>query len=340
MQAVSLVSTPTAKHVPVKKEVFMFKTKDSYTLLLSRMCPEKEVGAHSHPVMLIHGLASNRFTFDLNPSKSISSHLASKGWDTWILELRGSGKCKGLNSGHAKEISWNFEDHIEDVSAALEFVHKLTNRAVHLIGHSMGAMLVQCLAAGRNKHMVRSGVSIAGSFLMETSRWLDFMWLLPFVKGFHLETIHVEFIQKTLGPMSHSLNTPWDHLFFQHENTESDAAFELFQKNWEPLSVCLVSQISSVFEVQGLLSHPGNKPYNSILKEIEIPMCCIAGSMDSQCPPDDMKKASSLMQNSTFKCFGKKSGQECEYGHFDLIIGRNAKKEVWQEILHFLVEND
>jgi poly(3-hydroxyalkanoate) synthetase len=45
-----------------------------------------------HPVLLCPGLASSGAIFDLDPSVSVAEHLASKGFDVWIADLRGKSE--------------------------------------------------------------------------------------------------------------------------------------------------------------------------------------------------------------------------------------------------------
>lgn len=325
-------------HDKIEKETLFCTTTDGNIIALWRFRVPIEITEHTHAVVLLHGLASNRFTYDLDPDVSIANYMASNGFDTWIVELRGSGSSKFSKNQKQMNPVWNFENHVEDVRAALTEIHSKSGKSIHLIGHSMGAMLLQRAVVGVCKPLIRSGVSIAGAFCMENSRWNDFLWLWPCVQTF--ETIHIEFFQQTLAHLSYQFNTSWDELFFCSDNIDNNVARELFQKNWEPVCTSLLSQIRTAFTHTGLLSCPGNKTYTETLKNITTPMLCIAGSNDEQCTSADMEKAASLMPNSTFICVGKKFGQLHEYGHFDLIVGRDAKKDVWDRIIKFLVDND
>lgn len=310
-----------------------------HTLILWRCIPPQTSSIHTHSVILCHGFASNRYTFDLQPEVSVADFLATKGWDTWVLELRGSGKSK--NSGPpGTDDSWHFEDHIEDVRAIIEKVYSVTKNPVHIVGHSLGSMLVQCACAGESgkNGLIRSGVSIAGTFLMPETEWKRFLWLWPVIQ--HFNTIHPEYIQEFLAPMSFRLNTPWDQLFFCSENVDHRIARDMFRKNWEPIPVSLISQLRSVVEPSGLCSKDGSKAYVDLLPSIKIPMLLCTGTSDEQCPPVCMQRAKSLIPNSTHVCFGKKYGHKNDYGHFDLIVGLNAKKEVWDVISDFLEKND
>jgi pimeloyl-ACP methyl ester carboxylesterase len=331
-------STRTLEDQAIKEEKSTCTTSDGHTIALWRYSPRKEKTERTHPVVLLHGLASNRFTYDLNPNVSIAKHMASKGWDTWIVELRGSGDSKSANNNRATDTSWVFEHHVEDVRVALKEIFTQTNKEIHLIGHSMGAMLLQRTATGPSRDIIRSGVSIAGTFVMENSRWKEFLWLWPIVENF--DTIHTEYVQKILAPMSFRFNTVWDELFFCTDNVDPNVARHMFAVNWEPVSTRLLSQIQTAFTANGLRSQPNNKIYKDTLTKIQTPMLCIAGSKDEQCTATDMKKASTLMPTSIFKCMGKEFGQKHDYGHFDLIVGRDAKTEVWGPIIEFLTKND
>ena len=56
--------------------------------MVRKRCPDRP---HRAPVMLVHGLAQNRYSWHTSRF-SMSAWLAAKGWDTWNLELRGHGR--------------------------------------------------------------------------------------------------------------------------------------------------------------------------------------------------------------------------------------------------------
>jgi pimeloyl-ACP methyl ester carboxylesterase len=291
-------------------------------------------------VLLCHGFASNRFTFDLNPRVSVAEYMARQGWDTWVVELRGSGKSKNTGPSHEGNTSWCFDDHVEDMRAFVEKVYAVSGKPVHVVGHGMGAMLAQCAAAGvrTNARMVRSGVSLAGSFVMPESEWKEFLWLWPVVQTF--PTIHPQFIKEILAPMSFRLNTPWDQLFLRHSNIDADVAREVFSKNWEPIPVSLIAQLRSAVDEQGLRSADGKALYADRLGSISAPMLMLAGAKDQQCPPATMQAAASRVAGSTYQCFGAQHGHKRDYGHFDLLVGLSAHQEVWTVVSDFLHQHD
>jgi polyhydroxyalkanoate synthase len=352
-----------------KREVYTCTTRDNYTLTMQRCfaCTEEGIiiePIHNHPVILCHGFASNRFTFDLNPEVSVANYLADIGWDTWLVELRGSGLNNdiaankpaslvgtsdwlddwkntsgiGANPGEHRH-DFSFSDHVEDCRAIVEHVNLITGLPVHFIGHSMGAMLLQCCAGGEsgNKGLIRSGVSIAGAVVMESSHWSYFKWLWPIVK--HFGTIHPEYIQKVLAPICFSFDNPWEELFFHHNNVHAQVASRMFSRNWEPISLALIDQLRFCLEKGGIHKQDGTQ-YSDSLKLIESPQLLLAGTRDEQCHPICMETVNKMIPGSVYKLIGMKSGHKNEYGHFDLIVGKNAKKEVWDMVSRFMKTND
>ncbi|KAJ1489593.1 hypothetical protein T484DRAFT_3470631 [Baffinella frigidus] len=79
-----------ASSLPVlRREVFECTTHDMCTLTMWRCFAAPTAPTRKHSVVLCHGLASNRFTFDLQADVSVVDYLAEQGWDTWLVELRG-----------------------------------------------------------------------------------------------------------------------------------------------------------------------------------------------------------------------------------------------------------
>ena len=50
------------------------------------------------PILLIHGLGSNRYDVDFPDERiSLAKYLYRKGFDVWVLEMRGAGKSQALS---------------------------------------------------------------------------------------------------------------------------------------------------------------------------------------------------------------------------------------------------
>ncbi|OAY70599.1 hypothetical protein ACMD2_13988 [Ananas comosus] len=62
-----------------------------WRLALWRYMPSPEAPKRNHPLMLLSGVGTNAIGFDLSPGASFARHMASQGFDTWIVEVRGAG---------------------------------------------------------------------------------------------------------------------------------------------------------------------------------------------------------------------------------------------------------
>lgn len=125
-------------------ELAFARTVDGWDLALHRYRPAVEV-AGREPVVLCHGMLSNRFNVDLDERTSLARYLRARGFDAWVMELRGHGLSRRApGGGRARRFDWNLDDHIQrDLPAVLSHVRRETGAArVHYFGHSMGGMLL------------------------------------------------------------------------------------------------------------------------------------------------------------------------------------------------------
>jgi alpha-beta hydrolase superfamily lysophospholipase len=67
-------------------------TDDGWRIALHR---HRGDGKRCHPVVCCHGLAANRVGFDVTPEHSLAHHLAARGYDVFVVELRGHGDSGG-----------------------------------------------------------------------------------------------------------------------------------------------------------------------------------------------------------------------------------------------------
>eukprot|EP00238_Polyblepharides_amylifera_P005769 CAMPEP_0196590884 /NCGR_PEP_ID=MMETSP1081-20130531/67874_1 /TAXON_ID=36882 /ORGANISM="Pyramimonas amylifera, Strain CCMP720" /LENGTH=634 /DNA_ID=CAMNT_0041914107 /DNA_START=487 /DNA_END=2392 /DNA_ORIENTATION=- len=136
-----------------------------------------------HSVVIVPGCASNARSFDLGPSVSLPRYLASQGYDTWVVEMRGVGEAvhgktaPGLyldkdapavktiagksgvtfkdsfmswKSWAGEKMIWDVDTYIkEDFPVALEYIVKKSapsSGQVVGVGHSMGGMILYAYA--------------------------------------------------------------------------------------------------------------------------------------------------------------------------------------------------
>jgi len=116
-------------------------TSDGWGLALYRYRPAT-ITPGREPVVLCHGMLTNRFNVDLDEEISLARYLRGCGFDAWVMELRGhGGSRRGAAGGR---FDWNIDDYIQrDMPAAIDYVRKETGaERVHWFGHSMGGMIL------------------------------------------------------------------------------------------------------------------------------------------------------------------------------------------------------
>lgn len=329
---------PPAAGEPLE-EVHTCTTRDGWRLALTRFRPAKET--RRHPVLLVPGLSSNRFSYDLTPRASLARYLARHGYDTWILELRGHGRSdrpKLVGKGEA----WTFDDHLFlDFPAALDRIRELTSRSsVHVVGHSMGGiMLYGHMALGGEG--VRSAVTIGSSLdYSGSSSWFHgltrFLWLERVVPAVPFGPM----MQLTSPLRGHWANV-LDEFNAWHANVVPDEYRQLCRSNFHVISPRVLTQLATAFSEGGLRSVDGSWRY---LKELEgkpsVPVLALGGSKDRQCPPEAVAHTLESVHGAELRMFGRGQGHAEHYGHFDLVMGKHAPDELWPLLLEWLDHND
>lgn len=125
-------------------EVHRVWTKDDYGLTIHRIPPV--MGHNGYPsVLLVHGMLSCGAQWIVNQNKSLAFMLSNAGYDTWILNARGtslSERHKTIKSDDPK--FWDYTFHeigYYDVTASIDYILEVTqSQALHYIGYSQGTI--------------------------------------------------------------------------------------------------------------------------------------------------------------------------------------------------------
>ena len=110
------------------------------------------VGArYKTPLVMLHGLGSNRLNLHLTERYSVALAMAERGFDVYVPEVRGAGLSRFAEGEAAGSREWGFADFaLRDVPAVIDRICELSNASgVHALGHSMGGMLLYAYATTR-----------------------------------------------------------------------------------------------------------------------------------------------------------------------------------------------
>src|SRR5690349_4226726 len=108
-----------------------------------------------HPVLMIHGLGANRLNMDLDDRYSIARAAKRRGFDVFVLELRGAGLSQAPGGRDRALFEWGFDDYRwRDLPAAIDAVlTRAGASALHGLGHSMGGMLFYAHGTSQPKNL-------------------------------------------------------------------------------------------------------------------------------------------------------------------------------------------
>ena len=96
-----------------KVERHYAQTQDGWKIALHRYPNDEAVRAGRRPVLLCHGLGANRFNLDAPGRLSLARWIWAQGYESWVIELRGSGYSSRPRITNELKYDWTFDDYVE-----------------------------------------------------------------------------------------------------------------------------------------------------------------------------------------------------------------------------------
>jgi pimeloyl-ACP methyl ester carboxylesterase len=318
-------------------EIHFATTADGWRLALIRYRPVENGGVpHAEPVLLVPGIASNRYNMDFTDDLSLARFLAQKGYDAWIVELRGRGLSMRPRLFSKIRYDWSFDEYAErDLPAAAAAIARATGqRRVHLVGFSTGALAAMAFLSDPHRSVeVGSLVSIGGatSFkrtgknvsgrLLRNLRWLRHRWLM-----------------RVLAPISGYWHPSPLQIIHNPENTDGAVQRRALVNMIANFSRNEVLQYSDWILNDVFRSIDQRRDYRAELPRINTPALLLAGPRDVLATPDAVKATYEALGSADkqFMICSRAQGMRVNYGHFDLVIGRESPAEIYPLVARWL----
>ncbi len=301
------------------------------------------------PVILVHGLGTNRFDVDFpDPRLSLAKYLHGQGFDTWVIELRGTGrshKDSWLARCRTKlKSDWTFDDYIfKDLPALVQHISKKSGKKkFHWIGHSLGGTVVYAAIEHLGSSVCASGVTLGAAMsasarpgyvkmLLKIDSLIKRMPCMP-VRPFAQ-------VGARIGRWVAPLNDNFVYAFDNVEIKTLETGLKVAVENW---SSPLFLQLHQWYRTNHFTSLDGSFNYKNRLKEISAPFLVCAGSVDGMTPYPDVHFAFRKIRSKDkrFLVFGRDHGCRTEYAHIDLVLGKNAPREVFPAIAEWMKSHD
>jgi pimeloyl-ACP methyl ester carboxylesterase len=306
-------------------ELLAAPTRDGWTLTLGRRRPR--AAPRRPPVLFVHGIAMNRQAFDFGVERySVAAHLAAVGFDGFALDLRGHG---GSRRGPTSR--WTLDTYLEeDLPAALDAIRAATGSdEVLYVGHSQGAILGMA-ACALYPERIRALVALGGPANFDVQpRLRTLVGLRRLGLGRYLR-----FLARTLAPFVGYWQPPLLELSINVRNMERPIYRRLLANAMENLQPGVLDQFAVCIRDDTFRSYDGKVDYRALFPGCRQPALFVAGEKDGIAPPAAVEEA--------FHAWGGPKRlwiPERDYGHADVLLGRNAPEVVFPAIRDFLEEN-
>ena len=314
-------------------EIHFAKTSDDWRVAVLRYRPEPSVGRRPDPVLLVHGIAANRYNLDFANDLSMAQFLAARGYDVWMVELRGRGLSTRPRLFSKVRYDWSFDEYPErDLPAAADAVLRATGaKRLHLVGFSTGALACYAwLSDPQRTTEVVSLVSLGGpTSFKRTSRTVSGRLIRS------LRWMRHRFLMRLLAPLGGLVPLQIIH---NPENTDPSVQRRAMVNMIANFSRNELLQYSDWILNDAFRSIDHRRDYRAELHRITTPVLFLAGPRDILAPPDAVKVTFDAVGSTDkqFQICSRAQGMRVNYGHFDMVIGREAPAEIYPLVARWL----
>lgn len=328
-------SKPPARHTVA--------TRDGWRVTLHHRPPPPD--GSGAPVILCHGMGSNRHNMDGPGRCSLARFLQARGYDVWVLELRGAGHSRRQLRLPPVPYRWTFEDHVQhDVPAALGLLRQLTDRDRFLwVGHSLGGMVAYASLMTPVADAFAGVVTLGSPGMTDVGhesidRWIRLRGALRLAPA-RLPTRHLAHLgapfASWIAALAPTLVRDW---FWHPDNFDLEVVRFMMRHGVEDLPRSLIAEFARWYEAKQMSDRYRVFQFSDHLERVRVPMLVIAGARDRLTPAADLERLVERLgsEDKRFFLAGHASGLQHEYSHVDLVLGRHAPDEIYPRVAEWL----
>lgn len=326
-------------------------TRDGWRLGMRHIAPAAP-DPGKLPVVLCHGLGLNG-TFWTITDDHLPAQLAARGYDVFIVDLRGSGESArvgkvGAINAHLRETPflelgeglWNVDEMaFYDVPAVLDYVqHQTGHVQVNWVGHSLGGMLIfPFLELSPAAYRIANFVGMGSTVSLSEAPQKD---MLRANRGLRVLGRFVS--TGRLGrPLMHFRFPGLDRIdqfYYTSENVDRWTTSRFYGYTLEDPGRSALRQLAPYLEFGHFVSADRKIDYSALLPRVTTPTLMIAGESDcmSDIPSTELTLAGLSSPDKSLMRFGKRDGQVADYGHCDLVWSRYASREIFPSLIAWL----
>jgi predicted alpha/beta hydrolase len=311
------------------------RTPDGWNLALYRY--RARGAAHPVPVLCSHGMAGSHFIFDLHPRYSLARYLAARGFDTWLVDLRGRGDS-WPDGGPDPRRQWSFDDlAATDLPAAVDRVCELAGSAqAFWLGMEMSGQALYAAAILGAAGRVRGGVTCGSPVLTPASARVPGVTSAP--KARRGGRVPFGAGSRLAGPVLAYGGFAVLESSFRPCNVDPLVVARYFRNGIPDEATDLVDQFAAWIRDGVMCSRDGAVVYSNRLAEVRLPLLVLAAARDLQRPPESVRAGFEAFGSAdkTFVRAGAGAGFSVDFGHDDLLAGLAAPAEIFPRIADWL----
>lgn len=292
-------------------------TDDGATIALGRY-HARGAPRFAEPVVLAHGLGANRYDLDFDERYSLARFLAKRGFEAWVLEMRGRGHA----GFHARATS--FDQQAEhDVAAALRAI----GRPVLWVGHSKGGLAAYAHLARNPSAPIAAIVTLGSPVKFPHHAGLKAFAALT-SPLFALPIIPMRAATRIAARLGLPPE-PIGSYLVRRENLEPRVVRQAIYNVSADVFGGVARQFARWVR-HGKFDANDGFDYRKGMAAVRVPALLIAGSEDKLAPPEAVLAARGALGGPVHQHLAK------GYGHGDLTVGLNAPEEIFPCIAEFL----
>ncbi|HOX44931.1 MAG TPA: alpha/beta fold hydrolase [Myxococcota bacterium] len=318
---------------------YLLRCADGWALHVVRYRPPAGAPTGRGPALFVHGMGANRHNFDLNARHSLARDASRSGFDAFVVELRGRGRSQPPPGVRA---NWCFDDFLErDLPVVMELVARETGQPVHWVGHSMGGMLGLAWAVRHGEEQLRS-LSLFGTPLAFARGQLGLQaWSLVVQLQRFLPTLDQEAWGRRLVPVVRRIPRalrPFLRFLANPDNVDLETTADIFGHLVTNEAPALILQFADWVRAGEFRTADRSFSFTQHLARVHRPVLMVCGREDLMAPLQASARHLPRLGSQDVQriVLSRANGFSADYGHGDLIIGRNAPVEVYPIVLAWL----
>ncbi|NBD07850.1 MULTISPECIES: alpha/beta fold hydrolase [Corallococcus] len=292
----------------------------------------------AEPVLLCHGLAANRFTFDFEPPYSVAHALTEAGFDCFSVEWRGTGHSRRPPRGR-RPTDFTVDDHItHDGPALLELALKETDaKQAFWLGHSLGGLVGYGVAQGPEGGRLAGLLELGAPVYFKSEPLLRTLISLG-VRAAWPGSIRQSWVSASMAPFLGYLALPLSDIVVNPRHIPPRVLRQLSVNMMAAMSRKVLLQFQDWISHDTFRSYDRKTDWRAGIAKLQQPVLVMGGSADRLATAANVEAQYALLTSPdrTLHVFGRDRGDKMDYGHGDLIFGTGAPIEVYPVIREWL----